>query len=50
MGAMTSPITGADGNVEFLVHLVAAPTSRQVHVHSADVVDVVVDEALTGRA
>jgi hypothetical protein len=25
MGAMVSPLTGADGNVEFLVHLAIGP-------------------------
>jgi hypothetical protein len=38
MGVMTSPIHGADGNIEFLVHLVRGPA------HGARTVD----EALTG--
>jgi 23S rRNA (cytidine1920-2'-O)/16S rRNA (cytidine1409-2'-O)-methyltransferase len=39
MGAMPSPITGADGNVEFLVHARAAPADPPAPVDLAAVVD-----------
>jgi 23S rRNA (cytidine1920-2'-O)/16S rRNA (cytidine1409-2'-O)-methyltransferase len=44
MGAMVSPLTGADGNVEFLVHARAAPPSGadDIGTHT----EVAVDEAL----
>lgn len=54
MGAMTSPIEGADGNVEFLVHLVAAPAKRldTARLDTARVdtlLGTVVDEAIARR-
>lgn len=51
MGAMTSPLTGADGNVEFLLHVRAPggehplPGSDEVDSHLADALDA----ALQGR-
>lgn len=43
MGAMASPLTGADGNVEFLVHARTAPAQTAVAV--AAVLDAAVAEA-----
>jgi hypothetical protein len=39
MGAMPSPITGADGNVEFLLHARAAPADPPAPVDLAAAVD-----------
>jgi len=39
MGAMVSPITGADGNVEFLVHARTSPAAAPGPVDVAAVVD-----------
>ncbi len=39
MGAMVSPLTGADGNVEFLVHVVAGSATAG----SVDLDEVVAD-------
>jgi hypothetical protein len=55
MDAMTSPIEGADGNVEFLVHLVAAspgaPPITGVDLVSTDaLLSATVDDAATRRA
>lgn len=49
MGAMTSPIEGADGNVEFLVHLVAVPASPASRPADRDALDAAVDEAIARR-
>lgn len=49
MGAMTSPIAGADGNVEFLVHLVAAPDAPPERRRGAAALDAAVDEAIARR-
>ncbi len=47
MGAMASPLTGADGNVEFLLHLVVpAPGSALVEPVNVIDLDRVVDEAV----
>ena len=43
MGAMASPLTGADGNVEFLLHACTAPCTARVVV--ASVLDAAVAEA-----
>jgi 23S rRNA (cytidine1920-2'-O)/16S rRNA (cytidine1409-2'-O)-methyltransferase len=44
MGVMVSPVTGADGNVEFLAHLRAhTPDSAATGVGSARIADVVTD-------
>jgi len=43
MGVMASPLTGADGNVEFLLHACTAPTTTEVVVSS--VLDAAVAEA-----
>lgn len=48
MGAMVSPLTGADGNVEFLIHALA-PGSRVVRGATADL-DAVVAEATARRS
>ena len=45
LGAMVSPLLGAQGNVEFLAHLVAAPRSGDV----GDLVTRAVDEAVARR-
>lgn len=50
MGAMTSPIAGADGNVEFLVHLVTAPAAAPARHDGVAVVDAAVDEAIARRS
>jgi 23S rRNA (cytidine1920-2'-O)/16S rRNA (cytidine1409-2'-O)-methyltransferase len=47
MGAMASPITGADGNVEFLVHARAATVGDDDARRGA--IDVVVDEIISQR-
>ena len=49
MGAMTSPIAGADGNVEFLLHLVAAPSADTRGSADRGVLDAAVDEAIAWR-
>jgi 23S rRNA (cytidine1920-2'-O)/16S rRNA (cytidine1409-2'-O)-methyltransferase len=55
MGAMVSPLTGADGNVEFLVHARAATATGVGHTanYAATAVDealALVDQARRGRA
>jgi 23S rRNA (cytidine1920-2'-O)/16S rRNA (cytidine1409-2'-O)-methyltransferase len=55
MGAMVSPLTGADGNVEFLVHARAATATDVGHTanYAATAVDealALVDQARRGRA
>jgi 23S rRNA (cytidine1920-2'-O)/16S rRNA (cytidine1409-2'-O)-methyltransferase len=55
MGAMVSPLTGADGNVEFLVHARAATANGVGHTanYAATAVDealALVDQARRGRA
>ena len=45
MGAMVSPLTGADGNVEFLVHLVAGAAAPPVPAVPPVDLDAVVTEA-----
>jgi 23S rRNA (cytidine1920-2'-O)/16S rRNA (cytidine1409-2'-O)-methyltransferase len=49
MGAMVSPITGADGNVEFLLHARTAPADPAAHGPAVDLAAVVA-EARRGRA
>jgi 23S rRNA (cytidine1920-2'-O)/16S rRNA (cytidine1409-2'-O)-methyltransferase len=49
MGAMVSPITGADGNVEFLVHARTAPADPTARGLPAVDLAAVVDEARAGR-
>jgi 23S rRNA (cytidine1920-2'-O)/16S rRNA (cytidine1409-2'-O)-methyltransferase len=49
MGAMVSPITGADGNVEFLLHARTAPAEPAAHPRSAVDLAAVVAEARGGR-
>lgn len=50
MGAMTSPIEGADGNVEFLVHLVAAPADPpRSRDDERAALDAAVDDAIRRR-
>ena len=44
MGAMASPLTGADGNVEFLLHARTAPATSDALV--ADLLDAAVAEAV----
>ena len=51
MGAMVSPLRGADGNVEFLFHLRAHTQAAHGEVDAADVdLDAVVDEAASAAA
>jgi 23S rRNA (cytidine1920-2'-O)/16S rRNA (cytidine1409-2'-O)-methyltransferase len=55
MGAMVSPLTGADGNVEFLVHARAATANGVGHTanYAATAVDealALMDQARRGRA
>jgi len=55
MGAMVSPLTGADGNVEFLVYARAATATEVGHTanYAATAVDealALVDQARRGRA
>lgn len=50
MGAMTSPIAGADGNVEFLVHLVAPSSGNTVASGRTSVLDAVVADAVSRRS
>jgi hypothetical protein len=45
---MTSPIAGADGNVEFLLHLVAAPGARPTAAVQAEL-DAAVEAATARR-
>jgi 23S rRNA (cytidine1920-2'-O)/16S rRNA (cytidine1409-2'-O)-methyltransferase len=45
MGAMASPLTGADGNVEFLLHVRTAPAEPRTPV--ADLIDAALLEAAT---
>ena len=47
MGLMTSPLRGADGNVEFLLHARAAPPPDP-SVHRDQLIDAVVAEAQAG--
>ncbi|MGH8916879.1 MAG: TlyA family RNA methyltransferase [Acidimicrobiales bacterium] len=47
MGAMVSPLTGADGNVEYLLHWRAGPVPEDGRPELAPVLDAVVDEALS---
>lgn len=47
MGAMASPLTGADGNVEFLLHARTGPAAPEVD--PAALLDAAVAEALSGR-
>jgi 23S rRNA (cytidine1920-2'-O)/16S rRNA (cytidine1409-2'-O)-methyltransferase len=49
MGVMVSPITGADGNVEFLVHARTAPADSAAHGLPAVDLAAVVDEAQAAR-
>ncbi|QGG95220.1 TlyA family rRNA (cytidine-2'-O)-methyltransferase [Actinomarinicola tropica] len=49
MGAMCSPLVGADGNVEFLVHAVA-PSEGAARTGSDDVLDAAVAEARARRS
>lgn len=49
MGAMVSPITGAEGNVEFLVHLVRDPLVRDVLGVVQPDLDAVVAAAVASR-
>jgi 23S rRNA (cytidine1920-2'-O)/16S rRNA (cytidine1409-2'-O)-methyltransferase len=49
MGAMVSPIRGADGNVEFLVHARTAPADPAAHAFSVADLAAVVAEAGAGR-
>jgi 23S rRNA (cytidine1920-2'-O)/16S rRNA (cytidine1409-2'-O)-methyltransferase len=49
MEAMVSPITGADGNVEFLLHARTAPAEPAAHPRSAVDLAAVVAEARGGR-
>jgi 23S rRNA (cytidine1920-2'-O)/16S rRNA (cytidine1409-2'-O)-methyltransferase len=51
MGAMTSPIAGADGNVEFLVHLLAAPAAAPQRAASEGpgLLDAAIDDAVARR-
>lgn len=47
MGAIASPLHGADGNTEFLVHLVRTPSASPVTVDSvAEIVDRAVEQAI----
>jgi 23S rRNA (cytidine1920-2'-O)/16S rRNA (cytidine1409-2'-O)-methyltransferase len=48
MGAMVSPLTGADGNVEFLLHAVAPPLPAELDRRPVDLVAVVADVARGG--
>ena len=48
MGVMASPITGTDGNVEFLVHLCLGPSDRRP-IDLASSVEGAVDEATAVR-
>ena len=48
MGAMVSPLTGADGNVEFLLHARTAPPDRSTAGPAVDLAAVVA-EARGGR-
>jgi 23S rRNA (cytidine1920-2'-O)/16S rRNA (cytidine1409-2'-O)-methyltransferase len=50
MGAMVSPITGADGNVEFLLHARAPSTGGAPTAVDAALLDGVVDEAAAARS
>jgi 23S rRNA (cytidine1920-2'-O)/16S rRNA (cytidine1409-2'-O)-methyltransferase len=45
MGAMASPLTGADGNVEFLLHVRTAPAEPSAP--AADLIDAALAEAAT---
>ncbi len=49
MGAMVSPLTGADGNVEFLLWARTAAPEGQAATPTAVDLDAVVDEALVRR-
>ena len=51
MGAMMSPLRGADGNVEFLLHLVVGASAHdQDPLGSTSALDAAVDEARTAVA
>ena len=50
MGVMVSPITGADGNVEFLAHIARPGEHPGAPVVDAAALDAVVDEAVRGEA
>jgi 23S rRNA (cytidine1920-2'-O)/16S rRNA (cytidine1409-2'-O)-methyltransferase len=49
MGAMASPLTGADGNVEFLLHARTPPASAATEVATATLIDAALAEAETRR-
>ena len=48
MGVMVSPLRGADGNVEFLLHARAARRPRRSRLAAVDL-DAVVDRGRAGR-